>query len=289
MVETSQVTVRAASQSDALGISSFLKRCVFIHRHLDWLSPIEWLAYQPYLILEIHHKMQSILVCAPEIAGVYWIRIFANLESGGLHANFHQLCQTAINMAEAEHEKPLFACIANHDWLLGLLIENGWIKIQDVVQLKWNRTLFKKQNYSANPDVSIRPMKLTEIRRVAFIDQASFQPIWQHSEHALKKAFQQSSYSSVCEMDQKVVGYQMSTSFQYRAHIARLAVLPEYQGRQLGKALVLDALKYFKKPWIREITVNTQSNNHRSLSIYHKLGFENTSDQFPIYIYQIQD
>ena len=257
-----------------------------MHRHLDWLSPTEWLDYNPYLILESHGSIKAIFVCPPEAGNFYWIRIFASKDAHDFKNHFMTLFNSALNLTRQKNEPACFVCIGNHDWMRTMLIELGWKRIQDVVQLKWNSAKINMKDFHVEAQHKIRPMKLSEIRRVAFVDQSSFEPIWQHSEHALRNAFAQSSYCSVCEIDQIIVGYQISTSFQHRAHIARLAVLPEFQGRRLGMALVVNALKHFKKPWINEITVNTQSDNRQSLSIYEKLGFEYTADQFPIYSYQ---
>jgi ribosomal protein S18 acetylase RimI-like enzyme len=60
--------------------------------------------------------------------------------------------------------------------------------------------------------------------------------------------------------------------------------MPTYQESHVGLSLVADVLSQFKDPATREISVNTQDNNLKSLGLYKKLGFEFTEGNFPIYI-----
>ena len=108
-----------------------------------------------------------------------------------------------------------------------------------------------------------------------------------HSLPAVEKAYQQSAYSTVAVVNNKIIGFQISTKFRNRSHIARLAVLPDHQNSGYGTALIKNVLDHFRKPWIREITVNTQQDNIHSLRLYKKLGFHLTGESFPILAYQV--
>ena len=99
-------------------------------------------------------------------------------------------------------------------------------------------------------------------------------------------AFAKSSYCTVAERDGQIIGYSMSSSSGMYAHLARLAVHPEIQRQRLGFALVQDLLHYFINDlnyW--GVTLNTQHNNASSLALYHKIGFRETGERFPVYIY----
>jgi RimJ/RimL family protein N-acetyltransferase len=37
------------------------------------------------------------------------------------------------------------------------------------------------------------------------------------------------------------------------------------------------------------ITVNTQSNNTASLALYEKIGFHRAGEQYPVYIYRVEN
>lgn len=182
--------------------------------------------------------------------------------------------------------KPQVASIAYQQWMKELLEDCGWEICQEVVQLHWNRRKENKLPEVLKDNLILRKMEVPDIPEVAIIDQICFDKLWQHSEDAIERAYEQSAYSTVVEKEGKLVGYQMSTTMRNHTHIARLAVLPEHRRMKIGYQLVNDVIEKFKRPWTREISVNTQSDNFKSLGLYTKLGFEKTADGFPIYAYR---
>ena len=80
-----------------------------------------------------------------------------------------------------------------------------------------------------------------------------------------------------------MVGYQISTSFPFSGHLARLAVRPEYQRMNVAYGLVHDLLARFKQQGIWRATVNTQDSNLASISLYEKIGFRRTGEEFAVY------
>ena len=58
-------------------MSNLIHFGAYVHRHLDWRSPLDWIGTPPYEGLEINNRLISILACAPDIPGVSWIRAFA--------------------------------------------------------------------------------------------------------------------------------------------------------------------------------------------------------------------
>jgi ribosomal protein S18 acetylase RimI-like enzyme len=87
----------------------------------------------------------------------------------------------------------------------------------------------------------------------------------------------------VAEDETGIIGYQISTTSAMGGHLARLAVLPAYQGRRIGYALLNDLLRQFVYRGIFRVTVNTQSDNLASLKLYEKAGFERTGERYPVY------
>jgi ribosomal protein S18 acetylase RimI-like enzyme len=277
--------VREADDSDANDIENFLKKNLVIHRHLDWRLPIEWLGHSPFLMLEKNQKLQALLVCPPDPKHIYWIRILASLFTIPIEESYHILFPIALEKIRSEDKNASIASIAYQEWMKSLLSKNGWEICQQVVQLRWNRR--KSENLDKNniEDIIIRSMRIPDIPSVASIDRACFDLLWQHSEDALHRAYKHSTYCTVAEKGGILIGYQITTLQQNRAHIARLAVLPEYQRCHIGYCLVADVIKEFRKPWTREISVNTQQDNYKSLGLYKKIGFEMTDESFPIFLY----
>ena len=284
---SSDIIIRSAETSDKDVLHLFFKKNLIIHRHLDWRQPLDWIGHSPFLMIEKGGQIQSLLICPSDIEDVYWIRIFATLLTIPVEECFRMLFSEALKEIQSFSKNPLIASIAYPMWMRNLLEKNGWEICQEVVQMRWNRRNGIQLDGLKENDFMIRKMFAPDLPSVTQIDQVCFEKIWQHSEDSIERAFEQSAYSTVAEMAGKIAGYQISTAMKNHAHIARLAVLPEFRRMNIGICLINDVLENFRRHRAREITVNTQQQNYKSLGLYKKLGFEMTSDGFPIYRYRI--
>jgi ribosomal-protein-alanine N-acetyltransferase len=124
---------------------------------------------------------------------------------------------------------------------------------------------------------------------VVEVDSAAFRPPWQISATVARRAMAQASWLTVAEMDDQIVGYQLTTPTPAGAHLARLAVRPEWQGRGLGAALVADMIEQCRRQGIRELTVNTQDTNTASLAVYQRLGYRRNGVSYPVYQLPLKD
>jgi ribosomal-protein-alanine N-acetyltransferase len=278
--------IRAAVKSDTSSIDKFLQQRISIHRHLDWRQPTEWLGKSPFLLyLSSDNSIEAILNCVPEPQDTYWIRLFAYKKPFHRVAYWETLFNAGLKMIADQSGNPTIASLAYQKWMKDLLEMEGWIEKQRVIQFKLDNKRKAKVFMSNRDSTSIRQMTRADIREVAFIDQTCFSPLWQQSQEALEHAYAQSVYSTVFEIDQSVCGFQISTYDKGKAHLARLAVLPDFQKQHIGEQLVLNMLKHVADRGIRNISVNTQQDNYNSIGLYNKLHFKKTGDSFPIYIY----
>ena len=282
-----ECTVRIAERADREAIKLFLDQAAAIHRHLDWRAPLDWLGNKYFLLAENKNKISAILICTSEPHEVFWLRVFASNNFLSHPKYFEVLFQHFISNLSDGHDLPDIASIAYYDWMKELLDQNGWEIHQLVVQLKWNEININKMDKKWPEDLVIRPMKRSDIDIMNIIDHECFNFIWQQSKDVNWRAFDQSAYSTIAELHSEIVGFQISTSYKSIAHLARLAVTPKFQGQYIGQALVQNMLKHFHRPWIQEITVNTQQDNIVSLNLYRKMGFKPTGDEYPIYLYKI--
>lgn len=277
--------IRTATKSDISIINFFLKQQIVIHRHLDWRQPTEWLGKQPFLLyLSPDNSIEAILNCAPEPQDIFWIRLFAYKNPLHKVKYWEALFNAGLKMITNQSGNPTIASLAYQKWMKDLLETEGWTEKHRVIQFKWERRRKSKillTNINSSP---IRQMSRIDISEVALIDQACFNPLWQHSQEALENAHAQSGYSTVFELDYSIRGFQISTYDKGKAHLARLAVLPDYQKQHIGEKLVLDTLRYITNRGIKDISVNTQQDNYSSIGLYKKLHFKKTGDSFPIYI-----
>jgi dTDP-4-amino-4,6-dideoxy-D-galactose acyltransferase len=58
-----------------------------------------------------------------------------------------------------------------------------------------------------------------------------------------------------------------------KGDIPLIGVVPEKQGKGIGKSLIWKALDWFKKMGVKTVTVRTQTNNIRAMNLYAGLGF----------------
>ncbi len=278
--------IRTATESDQESIDSFLYNAAAVHRHLDWRSPMDWLGNNNFLLELESRRLKGILICTAEPGEVHWIRIFASHDFSSMENRWQSLFSKFLEHASLQAEPITVAAIAYFEWMRELLELNQWLVHQKVVQLKWADNRLGKLDKKWPEALVIRPMSYKDLREVTRIDQECFPFVWTQSQDVITRAFDQSSHTTVATLHGEIVGFQISTSYRSVAHLARLAVSRKHQGQYIGQALVHYMLKHFFKPWIREITVNTQQDNQVSLNLYKKMGFIPTGEMYPIYLYQ---
>ncbi len=286
MIEANLRT-RPAVSADQQQIADLILFQQQIHRHLDWRAPLEWLGYQPYFVLEKDGRIVAALACPPDPPSIFWIRLFvfdANLSEASAWSPLWDVTRRELTSLTGA----TVVAITPQHWFESILIENGFTLAQHIVLLEWNRQSFK--SYPIPNGIRLRPMTFEDLPRVAEVDAAAFEPLWQNSLPALSKALSQAIYASVAENESGFVGYQLSTGNPFGAHLARLAVRPEAQGRGIASALISDLMAHVcRDENLSRITVNTQSDNGTSLALYEKIGFRRTGEQYPVYIYREED
>ena len=277
--------IRPAIQADAHEINRFLQNRVQLHRHLDWRKPTDWLGRSPYLIqVSPDNSINAILNCVPEPKDIFWIRLFACNNTYKEIACWESLFTKALGMITEQSLNPTIASLSYQKWMSDLLKAEGWQEHQRVIQFKWDsrkKSIFEL--FNTNP--SIRLMTIDDLDKVSLIDDSCFKPIWQQSREAIGHAFDQSAYATIFEVDHSICGFQISTNENGKAHLARIAVLPDFKRQHIGEQLILNMLHFFISNRTTTITVNTQEDNTSSIGLYEKLNFSKTKDSFPIYIY----
>jgi ribosomal-protein-alanine N-acetyltransferase len=274
--------IRAANIKDAGNISQFLSTQSYIYRHLDWRTPQDWLGFQPFLLLEDQNNLAGIMACPPEPPGISWVRLFSANPRFNIPKIWAVLFKKTTDILEHSGYSRLVA-LGMQKWFEDLLIQSQFTTRQSIVVLEWDESLPPQR--SLPPDFIIRPMTVMDLSAVQHLDELAFNPIWQHSVDALVLALAQSSISTVVEANHKVVAYQMSTSYASSGHLARLAVDPQVQRQSIGYGLVRHLLLELKKRGVWRVTVNTQDDNFASLSLYKKLGFDLTGEEFKVFEY----
>ena len=279
--------VRSADQQDMKVLSQLVHFDAYVHRHLDYREPLDWIGSQPFLVLERDGIIESALVCPPDPPRVAWIKMFA--------ASREIRPQKAWEVIWSEAKDALFqipgvqwaAAIPLQNWFTYLLENSGFEVSHHIVMMKWQKQPI--ENGALPPGIFIRTMMLDDLAEIFIIDYNAFVPVWQNSIDTLEIAFRQAGIASVASFEGQVVGYQISTPTHMGGHLARLAVLPEFQGRGIGTSLLSDLLTQFVRRGALVVTVNTQKDNQTSLSLYKKTGFIFSGEEYPIFQYEVQN
>ena len=250
-----------------------------MHRHLDWQGVLDWIPFNPFLLMQSEYRLQAILACPPDSKKIAWIRCYACEKKYDLSATWETLFYEALNLTQMAGAS-LYS-VGLNDWFAKLLDQSGFTNFQNIVVLQWNEKMPAFQSFNAS--WLIRPMEEVDLDQVAELDRLAFEPIWVNPPDKVRLAYFQAEHASVVEMDNRIIGYEMTTANHISAHLARIAIHPDLQHQHIGSSLITDMFKYFIHKGISLISVNTQSTNSASLALYKSLGFDFTGESFPVF------
>jgi ribosomal-protein-alanine N-acetyltransferase len=275
--------VRPAVFTDQRQIANLIHFEPHLHRHLDWRNPLDWIGTPPFFVAESDGRMIAALGCPPDPPQVAWIRLFVCASGTPVWEVWETLWAT-VRADLTRGGSFMAAAILMHDWMKELLETSGFREQQQIIMLQ--RDSQDVPELSLPADLTIRPLMHYDLPAVAEVDAAAFDLLWQNSLSSLSRAYPQSAWATVAESGQRILGYQISTRNPLGGHLARLAVRPEMQGRGLGRALVADLIRQMAGQGLTHLTVNTQNDNMNSLSLYRKIGFRETGDRYPVYVFK---
>lgn len=267
-----------AEDSQTSKIAKFLEHAVLVHRHLDWTPLFDWIGVPPFLVHTDKDQITGVLACPQDPDKVSWVKCFGCDKTGNANDLFGSMLIEAKRILTGQID--FIYALGLQNWFVNVLVHNDFQFFQDVVVLSLSIRLHK---FFQTSHVFTRPMELSDLPAVTNVDHESFEPIWTISSKGLEAAFLQSSHAAVAEIDRKIVGYEITTANDFSAHLARVAVAPNFQHAQIGFQLVNEMITHFIQNGITSITVNTQSNNTASLNLYKKVGFKETGDRFPVF------
>jgi len=272
--------VRPAVLADHLQLANLMHFSPYVHRHLDWRHPLDWIGASPFYVVEDKGQIFAALACPPDPPLIAWVRLFMNSGKIPLQESWQMLWKVVLpELVRNKHTQ--VAAIVLQDWFPELLIASDLAYRQSIVMLE--REDQDIVEVELPPGFSIRSMQKTDLPIVADVDAEAFDPLWQNSLQALELAYSQAIFPTVAETKGQVVGYQLSTRNPLGVHLARLAVRPNVQGKGIGRTLVVDLIRQTGQHGMFHMTVNTQSDNTTSLALYNRIGFRETGERYPVY------
>ncbi len=282
---SSSLTVRTATEKDHQEIANLMFFERHVHRHLDWRHPTDWLGSPFYWVLERNERIMAVLACPQDQQEITWIRLFTHTEQISDEESWEILWEHAKGEI-SQYGDFKVAAISLQNWMKALLQAHGFKNDEQIVMMAWQEA--HPHAWKTPSGIRIRKMEAADLPAVARVDEAAFLPLWQNSLSMLEQAFPQAVIATVAEENGEILGYQFSTGSPYGAHLARLATHPKAQRRGIASALLGDLTTKISKKNLEQLSVNTQSNNLRSLALYKKCGFHETGEEYPLYTYNIK-
>ncbi|MCG3207889.1 MAG: hypothetical protein FOGNACKC_01489 [Anaerolineae bacterium] len=172
------------------------------------------------------------------------------------------------------------AYIGNAEWLVDHLKSRGF-------QVREWIVAYERAGSSLPPHLSPTPALLrtahfNDLPALLNLDDLAFEHIWHKSAGNFSEALARADSFTVALIDNHIVAYQWSELYGKHAHLTRLAVHPDYQGRGIGAQLLHRAITDSLSLGADWITLNTQENNRRSQALYERFGFVNTRQRIPV-------
>lgn len=284
MVTQTKIQVRSVEKKDSSQLANMIHFETFVHRHLDWRSPLDWIGCHPYLVAEKDKRIMAAMACPPEPPGIAWVRVFVCVSNTSQSEAWDMLWPPAKQHL-SEINITSLAAIPLQKWFRELLEDKGFQHIHNVIALAWDNN---NNNLLEPKPIEIRDMQEDELASIQKIDEAAFGPIWRNSLDSLNLAFNQAVSATVAVDQSGLTGFQISTPSPYGAHLARLAVHPDAQNQGVGYALIRHLQSEFENPQPKRLTVNTQDDNNVSIILYKKAGFVLTNEAYPVYLHKFE-
>jgi ribosomal protein S18 acetylase RimI-like enzyme len=282
MITDIDITCHDVREADRQRLANLIHFEPYIHRHLDWRAPLDWIGRQPFLTAEIGGRLVGAVACPPDPPGVAWIRLFAIAAGNEASFIWHKLWSVVLESIDNQGVD-FIGAIPLQNWFKNLLMSSGFEQINEVILMTWT----PEHRPITHPDSNsyLRPMNIDDLSEIEDLDRRSFGPIWHNSKETLELAYRQAAVATVAEFEDQIYGYQISTALQKGGHLARLAVEPGFQRKGIGGALLADLLTQFRRRGATNVTVNTQSDNQASIALYERFGFKKTGEAYPVFQY----
>jgi ribosomal protein S18 acetylase RimI-like enzyme len=275
-----EFNIRKVINSDRSRVANLIHFGTYVHQHLDWRSPLEWIGRQPYLAIENSEGFMATLACPQEMPDITWIRLFAVRSNNTVYKLWRVLWDAACDDLSRIGNIQVSA-LSMQNWFTDILENSKFIHTDNVIVLMFEKNTVIQEPYLNS--IQIRSMMTEDFPFVLGIDSSAFKLEWRNSLEELELAYQLSSFATIAEVSDEIVGYQYSTSSGMGGHLARLAVKDNMQGQGIGYTLVHDVVRHFRQQGVANISVNTQQSNIASLGLYAKAGFKSTGESYRVY------
>lgn len=144
--------------------------------------------------------------------------------------------------------------------------------------------LLARQPADRSPTPKLRRLAPSMLDQAATLDQLAFSPPWANSPAALADIIAATPHSRAryIDIDGQMVAFSISGRASQWGYVQRLAVHPDRRRRGLAGHLLADALRWMHRRTVRQVLVNTGTDNAAALALYRAHGFADQPDDLLI-------
>lgn len=270
--------VRAIAQSDLRRILRMIDTAWRVSVRVAPLELSAKLKISPGFLIEDHVGLRGFMIIEPHPPGV------ALVMATGVHDTWKvkpylDLLLPEIEQAARQENLTSLVYIGSAPWLTDELQSRGFETREWIVG-------FERSGSDAPPDVpepaAIRTAHTKDLPTLLTLDTLTFDHIWRKSVGNFNRGLANADSFMLAEIDGEIVGYEWCEIYRHQAHLTRLAVHPNYQGRGIGAQLLHRAITDALEHHVDRVTLNTQENNRRSRALYHRFGFVDANQRMPV-------
>ncbi len=281
--------VRPMTPADEPAVAQFVPDAIYKHFHADWYNWEYWLQHHDYLLSwETGEELtlSGALAVSADVLPIAWIQVLAlNREPFSRQRLRQHACALfdEVNPTlQAQGVKQLL-WMSHFEWVQRWAEELGFTPYCQILTFAKD-DLEIPAGLSIDPELRLRAAVPEELKQLAQIEAAVYEPMWRHTAATLLRAYQQCLVFRVAVWHGRVVGFQISTPLEEnRVHLARITVSPEVQGRGIGRSLLVDALRQYERRGRDYVSLNTQDSNVRAQALYRRFGFVPTGQETVIW------
>ncbi len=266
--------IRATDVPDILRLVDSARR---VHLRLSPDSLKARLGSSPGFLAEDPVGLRGFMVIEPHISGTAVIVAAAVRDTWGVRP---YLAAVLPEIEQAAREKgAAITHIGYDEWLVDGLGERGFEICEWIVNFErfgsWPKAI-------VGMPALVRTAHLHDLPAILALDNLVFGQLWRKTEINFSEALARAVSFVVAELEGKIVGYEWCEIYRKHAHLARIAVHPDYQGHGIGAQLLYQAIVDSLSRNVNLITLNTQKNNVRSHALYQRFDFVKTGQRTPV-------
>ncbi len=178
-------------------------------------------------------------------------------------------------------------CLTAESWLHDALRAIGFQHIDRVITYVRNNRPISAHS----PVVTLRAARPADAPTVLGLNAAAFAPIWRYDEATMLSWLLTAEHPVLAEDQGRAVAFALTgrASADGYAQLIRLGTHPEWQGRGIGRQLVIDAINYAHKTGALGVALNTQYSNASARHLYESLGFRSVGQGVDVLTYMVHN